>query len=293
MTSVVFTACLLVAAPAGAPTGSSPAAERTDWDLRWMVSAPVVAPKRPPRETPKLRELGQSLYQRRCAGCHGDRGDGNGPHAARLTVSPTNFTAGTYKLRSTPTGSIPTDTDLFTTLTRGVHGTPMLPWTSLSEEERWALVYRLKSFSVRFREERPAAPIRVPAPPKEDAGLRAQGASLYGKLMCARCHGEEGAGNGAAARAYERGTDRAVRVRDFTRGRFIRGAEMEDIFVTLRAGIEGTPMAAYDTLRDEEVWAIAAYVRSLIRERPLHELPPARTHAGAVPAMPAKGRDTP
>ena len=40
-------------------------------------------------------------------------------------------------------------------------------------------------------------------------------------------------------------------------------------------------MGAYDTLRDDEIWAVAAYVRSLVRERPLHELPPARTHARA------------
>ena len=56
---------------------------------------------------------------------------------------------------------------------------------------------------------------------------------------------------------------------------------MEDLYLTLRTGLEGTPMAAYDTLRDDEIWALAAYVRSLVRERPLHELPPARTHARA------------
>jgi cytochrome c oxidase cbb3-type subunit 2 len=225
--------------------------------------------------------LGRSLFQQRCAGCHGERGDGLGPHAARLPIRPTNFNLGVYKLRSTPTGSIPTDRDLFMTVTRGVHGTPMLPWKALSEEERWALVYQLKSLSVRFREERPARPITVPAPPKEDRPLRERGAALYRKLLCAHCHGEEGAGDGVAARVYERTDDRQVRVRDFTRGRFIRGAEMQDLYLTLRTGLEGTPMGAYDTLRDDEVWALAAYVRSLVRERPLHELPPARTHARA------------
>jgi mono/diheme cytochrome c family protein len=195
---------------------------------------------------------------------------------------------GVYKLRSTPTGSIPTDRDLFVTLTRGVHGTPMLPWKALSDDERWALVYQLKSLSVRFREERPARPITVPAPPKEDRALRERGAGLYGQLLCARCHGEEGAGNGVAARVYERTADRQVRVRDFTRGRFIRGAEMEDLYLTLRTGLEGTPMAAYDALRDDEIWALAAYVRSLVRERPLHELPPARTHAQAPAPAPRR-----
>ena len=279
MIPIVVGACLLAAAPA--KTGAAPAASG-DWDLRWMVGAPAVTPTPPePRETPKLRALGRSLYQSRCAGCHGESGDGAGPHAARLPVRTTNFTRGVYKLRSTPTGSLPTDADLFGTLTRGVHGTPMLPWTALSEEERWALVYELKSFSHRFREERPAPPVVVPTPPKEDRALRERGAALYSRMLCVRCHGEEGAGDGAAVRAYEKTFNQEVRVRDFTTGRFIRGAEMEDIYLTLRVGIEGTPMAAYDMLRDDEIWALAAYVRALIRQRPLYELPPARTHANA------------
>jgi len=157
----------------------------------------------------------------------------------------------------------------------------MMPWTALSDRERWALVFQLKSFSVRFREEKPAAAIRVPAPPKEDAALRQRGADLYHKLMCARCHGEAGAGDGVAARAYEGSPDGNVHARDFTRGRFLRGAEMEDLYLTLRTGLEGTPMAAYDVLRDDEIWALAAYVRALVRERPLYDFPPARTHARA------------
>jgi cytochrome c oxidase cbb3-type subunit 2 len=280
MRTVVLGTCLVISVSVHA---ASPAAPPDDWDLRWMIGAPVAPPKTPPpAETPKLRALGRALFERRCAGCHGENGDGRGPHAERLRVRPTNFTLGVYKLRSTPAGSIPTDRDLFVTLTRGVHGTPMVPWTALSEEERWALVFRLEAFSVRFREERPARPISVPAPPKEDRQLRERGAVLYGKLLCARCHGEEGAGNGVAARIYDRTADRPMRARDFTRGRFIRGAEMEDLYLTLRTGIEGTPMAAYDALGDDEIWAIAAYVRALVRERPLYDVPPARTHAQAT-----------
>jgi hypothetical protein len=62
-----------------------------------------------------------------------------------------------------------------------------------------------------------------------------------------------------------------VRIRDFSRGRFIRGTEMEDIYLTLRVGLEGTPMASYDALADSDLWARAAYVRSLIRERPVYD----------------------
>jgi hypothetical protein len=50
---------------------------------------------------------------------------------------------------------------------------------------------------------------------------------------------------------------------------------MEDIFLTLRVGIEGTPMTAHEVLTDDERWALAAYVRLLIREQPVYRLPPA------------------
>jgi cytochrome c oxidase cbb3-type subunit 2 len=281
MKAGAFLLGLLLAGPSPGASSSPPGSALPDtqgqWDLRWMAGPPSVVPTaRPPRPSARLRARGESLYRERCAGCHGEAGDGKGPLASRLRVPPTSFVAAVYKLRSTPTGSIPTDDDLFATVTRGVHGTPMLPWKQLSEEERWALVFHLKSFSVRFREERPAPRVQVPPPPREDDSLREKGRRLYASLQCAACHGERGAANGPGAELYRRADPaRDVRIRDFTRGRFIRGTEMEDIFLTLRVGLEGTPMASYDALADSDVWALAAYVRSLIRERPIYDFPPA------------------
>jgi cytochrome c oxidase cbb3-type subunit 2 len=283
--SLAFASAVGVAAsPAASPApgsaatpGASAPAPQPAWDLRWMVTPPrAEPPSKPPRRTARLEALGASLYRARCASCHGDNGDGKGPMASRLSVSPTSFVAAVYKLRSTPTGSIPTDGDLFTTLTRGVHGTPMLPWTELSVEERWALVFHLESFSVRFHEERPARPVSVPRPPAEDGELREKGRRLYATLQCAACHGEKGMANGPRAELY-RGPDGKIdaRIRDFSRGRFIRGTEMQDIYLTLRVGLEGTPMASYDALSDSDIWALSAYVRSLIHERPIFDLPPA------------------
>jgi mono/diheme cytochrome c family protein len=260
-----------------APPGPNTPAPQAAWDLRWMAAPPrAVAPSKPPRRTDRLNALGASLYHSRCASCHGDNGDGKGPMAPRLNVPPTSFIAGVYKLRSTPSGSIPTDSDLFTTITRGVHGTPMLPWTDLREEERWALVFHLQSLSVRFHEERPVRPISVPPAPVEDAALREKGRRLYATLQCTACHGEKGMANGSRANLYRSPSGQLdVHIRDFSRGRFIRGTEMKDIYLTLRVGLEGTPMASYDALADGDIWALAAYVRSLIRERPIQDLPPA------------------
>jgi mono/diheme cytochrome c family protein len=247
-------------------------------DLVWMIGPAEGAPTKPqPRPTPRLRTRGRNLYGRQCALCHGESGDGKGWLAERIVTRPTDLSRGVFKLRSTPTGTLPTDLDLFATITRGMHGTSMQPWPRLPEEDRWALVYHLKSFSRRFLEESPGRPVRVPIAPRESEDIRDQGETLYVRLRCGTCHGEAGAGDGPAREAYLKQRNREVRIRDFTRGRFIRGGEMEDIYVTLKVGIEGTPMAAYSTLSDDELWALAAYVRLLVRERPLHEFPPART----------------
>ncbi len=278
---MTFRIALLLAAPLISPgasprRASDPAA--TPGDLIWMVGPRDGTPIKPqPPVSEKLRARGRSLYQERCAVCHGERGDGKAPLAGRIQVRPTDFTRGVFKLRSTPTGSLPTDLDLFATVTRGVHGTPMVPWSQLSEPDRWALVLQLKTFSHRFVEERPGPAVRVPIAPRETDDIRDHGERLYVRLRCGACHGEAGAADGPAREAYLKQGNREVRIRDFTRGRFIRGGEMEDIYLTLKVGIEGTPMAAYSALHDDELWALAAYVRLLVREHPLHELPPART----------------
>ncbi len=57
-------------------------------------------------------DTGKQLYFRYCWGCHGFRGDGNGENAPYLNILPRNFVAATFKCRSTPTGTLPTDQDL-------------------------------------------------------------------------------------------------------------------------------------------------------------------------------------
>src|SRR5438477_2028905 len=101
---------------------------------------------------------GDSLYQQRCASCHGKTGRGDGEYAGLLNPQPHDFISGRFKIRSTDTGSLPTDEDLAHAITEGLHGTSMPTWKRfLKPSEVQALVAQVKSFSPRFSDEHPQA----------------------------------------------------------------------------------------------------------------------------------------
>ena len=118
---------------------------------------------------------GEKIYLESCAACHGQRGDGNGPEAGRLKTKPRDFTSGIYKFRSTPSGSLPVDEDIYRSISQGVRTTSMLAQLHLSETERWAVTEYLKTFSPRFKAEKTPEPISIPAQPSSNAELIAFG----------------------------------------------------------------------------------------------------------------------
>ena len=79
---------------------------------------------------------GQQLYRRYCVGCHGKAGDGLGENAMWIDPKPRDFTAAVFKCRSTPTGALPTDEDLFNSVTRGFVTTNMPAWRPLTPQNR-------------------------------------------------------------------------------------------------------------------------------------------------------------
>jgi len=264
---------LAVDAPKKAPADT---AAQKPIDLVWMAGPPSNArPRgRAPRNTAALRGRGAALYVQHCASCHGENGDGKGVSAATLDFKPADFTSGVFKLRSTPSGTLPTDTDLFVTISRGMHGTEMFPWHRLSERDRWALVFRIKSFAPRFAQEKIEKVLEVPKAPTQTEELVEEGRRLFELMRCNTCHGSEGAGDGPAAALYAGGgAGRAVRVRDFTKGQFLRGREPEDIYLTLLTGLDGSPMGPYETLSSKDLWALSAFVRDMVRKIPLPDVP--------------------
>ncbi|HZV60220.1 MAG TPA: cytochrome c, partial [Candidatus Eremiobacteraceae bacterium] len=139
---------------------------------------------------------GRQLYYRYCWGCHGFRGDGNGENAPYLNILPRNFVAATFKCRSTPTGTLPLDEDLYSSLERGLNNSNMPSWITLTSQNRADLVAFIKTFSPRWQTEKSGDPINVPAEPALTLESIKHGQELFQKLECWKCHGQEGRGDG-------------------------------------------------------------------------------------------------
>jgi cytochrome c oxidase cbb3-type subunit I/II len=211
-----------------------------------------------------LLTLGRQVYESRCIGCHGPKGDGNGAAATFLSPKPRDFTVGVFKFRTTPSGSLPTDGDLYRTITRGVRWTAMPTWHELSDKERMAVAGYIKTFSKRFKEEIPEPPLLIGDPPKATPELVAHGKDLYVKAKCFQCHGQGGKGDGPSADEMKDLAGFPIRPADFTRGQFKGGSSVRDIFRTMSLGLDGTPMPSFaDSMSEPERWAISYYVLSL------------------------------
>ena len=211
-----------------------------------------------------LLALGRQVYESRCIGCHGPKGDGNGAAATFLSPKPRDFTLGVFKFRTTPSGSLPTDGDLYRTITRGVRWTAMPTWHELSDKERMAVAGYIKTFSKRFKEETPEPPLLIGDPPKATPELVTRGKDLYVKAKCFQCHGPGGKGDGPSADEMKDLAGFPIRPADFTRGQFKGGSSVRDIFRTMSLGLDGTPMPSFaDSMTEPERWAISYYVLSL------------------------------
>ena len=219
----------------------------------------------PPTITDGVAE-GKKVYVRRCIGCHGETGDGAGPVAVFLTTKPRVFKDGIFKFRTTLSGSIPTDADLFRTITMGVRGTAMPPWHELTETDRMYVIQYVKTFSDRFKFETPGDVIVIPPEPPNTADSVTKGKAVYVQMKCAECHGADGKGDGPSAPTLRDNWGNPIAPRDFTLGgtAMKSGPAPQDIYKAFSTGLDGTPMPSYaDFLTPDQRWDLVHYVMSL------------------------------
>ena len=241
-----------------------------------LAAAPVMSwthfevPAQPP-VTPELVAHGRRVFEMNCASCHGPKGGGNGFCADFLTPRPRNFTAGVFRFKTTPGSALPTDADLFRTVSLGLRGTPMPPWKFLLPEgDRWAVVAYVKTLVPEFDNQKAGTPVNLGSAPGQITADRVkQGGQLYMDAGCNKCHGDEGYGDGESADTLHDYENRPIHPRNFHKAfEFKRGHTLNDIALTIATGNNGTPMPSFqDSLEPDQIWDVAAYVMGLEDKR--------------------------
>ncbi len=219
--------------------------------------------------------FGREVYEARCVGCHGVTGDGNGPAATFMyKVRPRNFNLGVFKFKLVK-GPLPHDGDLLRTITRGVRGTAMPPWHSLTQDERLAVIQYIKyelavdrSDPARpyayFVEEPPGEPLYIGLPPTPSPEMLSRGKEIWQQAKCWECHGDTGKGDGEKAAGLKDDFGYPIPPADLTTGQFKSGSAVEDMYRTISTGLSGTPMPSYrNAFPDQDRWALSYYVLAL------------------------------
>ncbi len=208
---------------------------------------------------------GKELYRRYCVGCHGVLGNGQGENAIHFDPRPRDFTTGVFKCRSTPSGSLPLDTDLYETIGRGLHASGMPSWHPLTRQERVDLLAYVKFLCPRFQEEKAAPPVPIPAETPNTPESITRGKQLFKKMECWKCHGQAGRGDGPSAATLTDNKEHPIPPYDFTTGeRFKCGQTNHDLYRIFMTGLDGTPMPSYlDDLKPEQAWDLVHFLRTL------------------------------
>lgn len=215
---------------------------------------------------------GKDVYDKHCAVCHGEEGDGYGPLAHALYPKPRDFTKGQYKIRTNATGSLPTDADLIHVIYTGIHGTSMIPWDILEEEQIKSILPVLKSFSEAWQYREPESPTIIGREIPSSQQSIARGKKLYEEKECWKCHGETGHGDGPSSYDLTDEWEIPIQAYDFTRAsKFKGGAANRDIYLRFTTGMNGTPMPSFaNELSDEDRWSLVHYVKSLAEQKEEH-----------------------
>jgi len=244
--------------------------------------------------------LGEQVYLEYCMACHGVNGDGNGPAAKGSIPPPRNFKQGLFKFGLVADGELPTDEDFIRIIQKGLKGTAMLPW-DVSKQQANAVTQYIKTFAPQVWEEQDGkvgTPVELDADPyslaREQSAI-AKGREVYHMVAnCQTCHqgyipkaelsrlNEKY--NGEALTEFDDDLyelkpqvseyyfyDSKERFAQFLPPDFtwheIRSADtVEELAMRLAAGVTGSGMPAWkETIADHEIWAVAYYVKSLMK----------------------------
>ena len=232
---------------------------------------------------PETLALGRQIYVRNCMACHGKEGDGKGPSSPAMNPPPRDFTTAQFRFAATSPGNdLPRDEEIMRVLDHGLTGTPMMA-VDLTMPEKVAVVQYIKTFSDDWRD--PTKKVESAYRPTKDPFIgeadraKAMGEAVYhGKAACWACHPayvskaeingyEASFGVGPSQVREDAWTSLAMNPYppDYLWDGVKLSSTREGVYRTLIRGLSGSGMPAYQSiLTDEEVWAVAYYVSSLV-----------------------------
>lgn len=211
-------------------------------------------------------QAGKIVYQQNCMGCHGVAGDGKSEASKMLSPRPRNLVAGSFKFRTTPSGMMPTLSDLVRTIDQGVPGTSMPSFRLLSQSQKIAVAMYVKSLRSDWQHAEGLV-VDLPSPPEglyTNKELMLASAIKGEKLFqeaCATCHGATGKGDGPSAAGLIDGEEQPIRPADLSNRYIKSGKNVKDIFKAITTGLDGSPMPSFaDVYTVEQRWDLVSYV---------------------------------
>jgi mono/diheme cytochrome c family protein len=172
---------------------------------------------------------GKTVYNEKCADCHGITGLGDGARATELSNPVPALASIDIARKSTPA-------NWFNIITKGNLDRSMPPFPSLSDSERWDVIAYALSLSV-------------------STSQLTQGEALYFE-NCISCHGEKGAGDGTQASSL------STPPANLTDQSFMVTKSTDDLFQAITDGFVPLMPSFKDFLTVEERWLISEYIRT-------------------------------
>jgi cytochrome c oxidase cbb3-type subunit I/II len=231
-----------------------------------LLSAFLVTSAFPGDGTARAADVdGQAVYGMHCIGCHGDKGDGKGIVAEDFVVKPRDFTLGKFKFCTTERNSLPTDADLKNTITNGLATSAMPNYRLLDDASKDAVIGYIKTLSARWsteqvqrKYEQAGTPDFVGTP--DSIG---KGEKLFA-ARCLMCHGnKKGQPDVIFSLRWQDGVEcnDVIRPAVFSAGTIKRGPKVEDIRMSITAGVGWTPMLAWsELLSEQDRWHLTSYI---------------------------------
>lgn len=229
---------------------------------------------------------GKMIYTKSCLACHGIKGDGKGYAGKGLLVPPRDFRSGIYKFGQVIAGELPHNEDFYEILDKGLKGTAMLPW-DLSAQEKKDVINYIKTFALKvWKGKDKKLGVRILAENNpynlafKNSAIKRGEVIYHTDARCQSCHsaylsplafknltGEEDVDLVEFFSSKPQDSEYSFKTipPDFTWHEIRSATTLQELYVRIAAGVGGTSMPSWkDILSNDDLWALAYYVRSLM-----------------------------